>query len=105
MTPPEVLALARAGDVATLSANIRSMNAAVESFVAKGEESSALEIVGRVWRAWLMSGSGEAGAAAAKTALGASGGSLGGWRARALYGDGLIAFPHGGTQPARVPEE
>src|SRR5260370_23015508 len=105
MTPPEVLARARAGDVAALSANIRSMNADVESFVVKGEDSSALEIVGRVWRAWIMSGSVEAGAAAAKGALDASGDSLDVWRARALYGDGLIAFRQGDNQRSRSRNE
>jgi tetratricopeptide (TPR) repeat protein len=101
MTPQEVLAQARAGDTASLANDPDSVTAAVHAFVASRETAAALEIVGRCWRVWSSSGRLADGRAAAAAALTADRGDAGVWRARALYGDGVIAFREGDNVASR----
>ena len=66
---------------------------AVRDLVQAGDVAAALELVGRGWRAWTSSGELALGASAAAAALNAPGAStVRTWRARALYGDGVLAF-------------
>jgi tetratricopeptide (TPR) repeat protein len=76
---------------------------AVSRFVDAGEPCAALEIVGRAWRIWSSSGKLEEGSAAAAVALGAAAdGNCRAWRARALYGAGVIAFRAGDDVASRA---
>lgn len=105
MTPKEILDLARAGDVQRLAAEPVALADAVRELVAAGDAASALELVGRAWRAWLSSAKLEEGRAAAASALGATKDAHGVWRARALYGDGALAFRAGDTDGSRARNE
>ena len=105
MTPDEVLVLARAGDMATLSANVESVSAAVHAFVRAGDGEPALELVGRAWRVWTSTGKVDDGAAAAAAALDAPARGASVWRARALYADGVIAFRAGDESRSRARNE
>lgn len=105
MSPAEVLERARARDLAALSADIPAVANAVRAFVETGDTTSALEVVGRAWRVWTASGKVDEGATAAATALDAEGATDPTWRARALYGDGVIAFRAGDAQRSRARNE
>ena len=105
MTPQEVLARARAGDAASLASNPDVVTGAVHAFVASGDTASALEVVGRCWRVWSSSGRLAEGREAAAAALTADRGDAGVWRARALYGDGVIAFRAGENEASRSRNE
>ena len=105
MTAKEFLELARAGDVQRLTADPVALADAVRELVASGDGASALELVGRAWRAWLSSPKLEEGRAAAASALAATQDAHGVWRARALYGDGVLAFRAGDTDGSRARNE
>jgi tetratricopeptide (TPR) repeat protein len=77
----------------------------VHAFVTAGDAQAALELVGRAWRAWSSSGTLADGRAAAQAALDADRGDAGVWRARALYGDGVIAFRAGDDEGSRLRNE
>lgn len=102
MTPTEVLDRARAHDTDSLSADPAAVSEAVRFFVEAGDAGSALELVGRAWRAWSSTGRLEEGRVAAEAALSAARGTHGVWRARALYGDGVIAFRAGDSDRSRA---
>lgn len=92
MTPDELLALARAGDLEKLGEERDAVVEAVRSIDAP----SACELVGRAWRIWFVRGELEQGSAAAAAALSAPGqDGAGVWRVRTLYADGLFAFRAG----------
>jgi tetratricopeptide (TPR) repeat protein len=95
MSPSEILAMARAGDMVALTANIPVLTSAVHSMAEHDDANSALEIVGRAWRVWASSGKLEEGSGAAMAALEAPGDQDDVWRARALYGAGVLAFRTG----------
>jgi tetratricopeptide (TPR) repeat protein len=101
MTPAEILDRARASD-GSLAADPAALAEAVRSFVEAGDAASALELVGRAWRAWTSSGRLEEGRAAAELALNAGRDTQGVWRARALYADGVIAFRAGDSERSRA---
>ncbi len=68
----------------------------------RGDASSALEVFGRAWRIWLTSGELGEGREAAAAALAATGGGdVPIWRARTLYGDGVLAFRSGDSERSR----
>jgi tetratricopeptide (TPR) repeat protein len=97
MTPEEILDRARASDD-SLAADPAALAQAVRAFVEAGSAASALELVGRAWRAWTSSGRLEEGRAAVELALNAGRDTQGVWRARALYADGVIAFRAGDSE-------
>jgi tetratricopeptide (TPR) repeat protein len=101
MTPREALARARDGDMASLAAEPSSVAAAVHHFVAAKDATAALEIVGRSWRVWSSSGRLDEGRDAAEAALATDAEDVGVWRARALYGDGVVAFRAGDDERSR----
>jgi len=102
MTPIEILACARTGDVSALGADRAAVADAVRSFANAGDAASALEVVGRAWRIWLAKGELAEGSAAAEVALAAPGAmAVPIWRARALYADGVLAFRAGDEQRSR----
>ncbi len=106
MNSEEILALARAGDIGALSRDTASVADTVRALVDAGDTASALELVGRAWRIWSASGKVDEGAAAAQVALDAPvRGDVGTWRARALYGDGVIAFRAGDSVRSRARNE
>lgn len=105
MTPEEVLDRARAGDLDSLNAEPAAVAQAVHAFVEAGEAGSAVELVGRAWRTWSSSGKLDEGRATAEVALTAARGTHGVWRARALYGDGVIAFRAGDSERSRARNE
>ena len=101
MTPEQILDRARASDD-SLAADPAALAQAVRAFVEAGNAASALELVGRAWRAWASSGRLEEGRAAAELALSAGRDTHGVWRARALYADGVIAFRAGDSERSRA---
>ena len=101
MSPAEILAMARAGDVSALNANITALTSAVHAMAEHDDAGSALEIVGRAWRVWSSSGKLKEGSGAAMAALEAAGDRDGLWRARALYGAGVLAFRAGDDDRSR----
>jgi tetratricopeptide (TPR) repeat protein len=99
MTPAAVLDLARGGDLDALGAEREAVANAVRAFVAAGDPESALELVGRAWRIWLLRGEVEEGSTVTAAALGVSGAeAVPVWRVRTLYADGLFAFRNGDQQ-------
>jgi tetratricopeptide (TPR) repeat protein len=84
-----------------LTTDIPALTSAVHSSAENGDASSALEIVGRAWRVWSSSGKLDEGLAAAKAALEAPGDQDKVWRARALYGAGVMAFRTGDDDRSR----
>jgi len=105
VTPAQVLDRARARDLAALTADTGAVADAVRAFVEAGDATSALEVVGRGWRVWTATGKVDEGASAAATALDATGATDQTWRARALYGDGVIAFRAGDSVRSRARNE
>ncbi len=96
MTPESALKLARDADLEALGGERAAVAEAVRTLAARGDAPSALELFGRAWRIWLTSGElaeGRETAAAALVSPGA--GSVPVWRARALSGDGVLAFRAG----------
>jgi len=104
MTPTEILDRARASDD-SLATDPAALEQAVRAFVEAGDAASALELVGRAWRAWASSGRLEEGRAAMELALNAGRDTHGVWRARALYADGVIAFRAGDSERSRTRNE
>ena len=104
MTPTEILDRARASDD-SLAADPAALEQAVRAFVDAGDAASALELVGRAWRAWASSGRLEEGRAAMELALNVGRDTHGVWRARALYADGVIAFRAGDSERSRTRNE
>lgn len=102
MTPQEVLDRIRNGEASSLNADPAAVADAVRAFVAAGDGASALEIVARAWRVWLSSGRLEEGRTAAQSALEATSDTHGVLRARALYGDGAMAFRAGDAERSRA---
>jgi tetratricopeptide (TPR) repeat protein len=99
VSPEELLALARSGDLDALGAEREAVSDAVRAFVEAGEPAAALELVGRAWRIWFSRGELDEGSAVAATALAAPGAeTFPVWRVRALYADGVFAF-RSGDQP------
>ena len=99
MSPDRALELAREGDLEALGRERTAVEAAVRAFAEQGDAASALELFGRSWRIWLVSGEldeGREAAAAALAAPGAEDTPL--WRVRALYGDGVLAFRAGDAE-------
>jgi tetratricopeptide (TPR) repeat protein len=94
MTPEEILDRARAS-ADSLGADPAALADAVRAFADAGDAASALELAGRAWRVWTSSGKLEEGRAAVELALNAGRDTVGVWRARALYADGVIAFRAG----------
>lgn len=105
MTADQILARARQDDTAGLTADTSAVAHAVDEFVGTGDVASALELVGRLWRIWTSSGHLAEGGEAARKALDANGMAGGVWRARALYGDGVIAFRAGDRERSRQRNE
>ncbi len=90
------LEFARTGDLEALCRERPAVEQSVRVFAEQGDAASALELVGRAWRIWLMCGELDAGREAAAAALATPGcedAPL--WRARTLYGDGVLAFRAG----------
>jgi tetratricopeptide (TPR) repeat protein len=106
-TPEELLECARAGKLETLGVEGGALADAVRGFAEAGDTGSALELVGRGWRVWLVGGDLESGAAAAGSALGAAAGAADVplWRTRALYADGVLAFRAGDQRRSRARNE
>ena len=104
MTPEEILERARASDD-TLATDPAALAEAVRAFVEAGNAASALELVGRAWRAWASGGRLAEGRTAAELALNAGRDTHGVWRARALYADGVIAFRAGDSARSRERNE
>ncbi len=99
MTPDDALGLARSGDLETLGRERSAVGDAVRVLAEWGDAASALELFGRAWRIWLTSGELDEGHEVAAMALAAPGwGDAPTWRARALYGDGLLAFRSGDAE-------
>jgi MalT-like TPR region len=99
MTPEDALQLARNGDFDGLCREHTAVAGSVRVFAQRGDASSALELFGRAWRIWLTSGELDEGHEAAAVALATSGvDEVPLWRARALYGDGVLAFRAGDSE-------
>ena len=107
MGPADALRLARAGDLETLGQERSAVANVVRELAERGDTVDALELFGRAWRVWLVSGELAEGSAVADAVLSAPGWENGPiWRARALYGDGLLAFRSGdGERSHRRNEE
>ena len=89
-----------------IPADPHQLAGAVRELVQAGDVAAALELVGRGWRAWSTSGELALGASAAASALNAPGAStVRTWRARALYGDGVLAFRAGDNERSRARNE
>src|SRR2546430_11796308 len=79
---------------------------AVRQFAALGDAASALELVGRTWRAWLSHGELDEGSAVIATALAIpSERSAALWHVRVLCADGLFAFRAGDQQRSQASNE
>jgi tetratricopeptide (TPR) repeat protein len=99
MTPEDALEIARNGDLDLLGRERTAVSSGVRVFARRGDASSALELFGRAWRIWLASGELDEGRDTATAALAATGGDdVPIWRARALYGDGVLAFRSGDSE-------
>jgi tetratricopeptide (TPR) repeat protein len=106
MTPQEILALAREGDLAALGAKRDAVADAVRNLAEAGDAAAALELIGRAWRIWMVRGEVREGSALTAVALGAPGASsVTPWRARTLYADGLFAFRAGEMDRSRARNE
>src|SRR5205085_6624523 len=93
MTPDEVLALARAGDLGKRGENRAGVADVIRALSTAGQAASALEIAGRVWRVWFTRGELEQGSAVLAKALSTKGAAtVSVWYARALIADGALAF-------------
>ncbi len=96
MTPDDALKLARDGDLEALGRERPAVGDAVRVLAQRGDAVSALELFGRAWRIWLTSSELFEGQGVGAAALAAPGWEEAPtWRARALYGDGLLAFRSG----------
>src|SRR5437868_5338261 len=79
---------------------------AVREFAALGDAASALELVGRTWRAWLSHAELDEGSAITRTALAIpSERSAALWHVRVLCADGLFAFRAGDQQRSQASNE
>ena len=79
---------------------------AVRRFAALGDAASALELVGRTWRAWLSHGELDEGSAIIATALAIpSERSAALWHVRVLCADGFFAFRAGDQQRSQASNE
>ncbi len=106
MTPQQILEIARDGDLETMRVERSAVADAVRQFAALGDAASALELVGRTWRAWLSHGELEEGSAVIATALAIpSERSAALWHVRVLCADGLLAFRAGDQQRSQASNE
>lgn len=92
----QALERARSPNPAWTPADVPALEDAVRDLAEMQDAASALELVGRTWRAWLSAGAIASGRATARLALGVPGSAdVTPWYCRALYADGLFAFRAG----------
>src|SRR5438309_4168706 len=106
LTPQQILEVARDGDLETMRGERSAVADAVRQFAALSDAASALELVGRTWRAWLSRGELDEGSAVIATSLAIpSERSAGLWHVRVLCADGLFAFRAGDQQRSQASNE
>ncbi len=106
VTPAELLASARGGELDRLGEQRTAIAEAVRWFVDSGEGADALELVALTWRIWFTRGELAAGSALVRAALAApSSASASSFRTRVLYAGGVLAFRMGDQERSRALNE
>jgi len=106
LTPQQILEIARGGDLESARVERDAVADAVREFAALGDAASALELVGRTWRAWLSHAELDEGSAIISTALAVPRErSAALWHVRVLCADGLFAFRAGDQRRSRASNE
>jgi len=106
LTPQQILEIARGGDLESARVERDAVADAVREFAALGDAASALELVGRTWRAWLSHAELDEGSAIITTALAVPRErSAALWHVRVLCADGLFAFRAGDQRRSRASNE